>query len=109
MAEMTTRKILTVNQVFEILVKWVEYRDWKQALQEVLPKRKLRIKGSKTPAEVERTANSGVASETAIANSASEAPGDEDNTAAVTNQMPSSGISTTLYSVVQHDSTGIVR
>jgi tRNA (guanine9-N1)-methyltransferase len=43
-AEMTTRKILTVNQVFEILVKWVNCRDWKQALEEVLPKRKFKNK-----------------------------------------------------------------
>lgn len=37
---MKTRKVLTVNQTFEILVKWVETRDWEQALYSVMPKRK---------------------------------------------------------------------
>ncbi|KAL8283704.1 hypothetical protein RQP46_005499 [Phenoliferia psychrophenolica] len=40
--EMTTRKILTVNQVFEIMLQWVEKRDWKEALQTVMPTRKYR-------------------------------------------------------------------
>ena len=43
-----TRKVLTVNQVFEILVKWVETRDWEEALYSVIPKRKFQPgKGSK--------------------------------------------------------------
>ena len=37
---MTSRKVLTVNQVFEILVQWVEKRDWSDALYAVMPKRK---------------------------------------------------------------------
>ncbi|KAF7970256.1 hypothetical protein HWV62_24514 [Athelia sp. TMB] len=37
---LTTRKILTVNQAFEVLVKWAETRDWEQALYAVIPKRK---------------------------------------------------------------------
>ena len=40
MAEMTSRKVLTVNQVFEILINWVETRDWEKALYSVMPKRK---------------------------------------------------------------------
>lgn len=32
--------MLTVNQVFEILVKWVETKDWEQSLYSVVPKRK---------------------------------------------------------------------
>lgn len=29
-----------MNQVFEILVKWVETRNWEEALYSVIPKRK---------------------------------------------------------------------
>ena len=32
--------MLTVNQVFEILIKWVETKDWEQSLYSVIPKRK---------------------------------------------------------------------
>ena len=37
---LTTRKVLTVNQVFEILVHWTENRDWEKALYSVIPQRK---------------------------------------------------------------------
>ncbi|KAI8992120.1 guanine-N1-methyltransferase [Mycotypha africana] len=40
--QMSTRKVLTVNQVFEIMVKWVEHRDWEKAFLEVIPGRKLK-------------------------------------------------------------------
>ncbi len=42
---MRTRKVLTVNQTFEILLKWVETRDWEQALNSVMPKRKFNTEG----------------------------------------------------------------
>ncbi|TNY23768.1 guanine-1-methyltransferase-domain-containing protein [Rhodotorula diobovata] len=47
--EMQTRKVLTVNQVFEILVGWVEEggRDdtWREALRRVMPERKFNAEG----------------------------------------------------------------
>jgi tRNA (guanine9-N1)-methyltransferase len=36
-----------VNQVFEILVRWVETRDWEEALYSVIPKRKFVADGNK--------------------------------------------------------------
>lgn len=42
LAELSTRKVLTVNQVVEILLHWNRSRDWKEALYSVMPKRKLK-------------------------------------------------------------------
>ncbi|KAI9486100.1 MAG: guanine-1-methyltransferase-domain-containing protein [Benjaminiella poitrasii] len=39
---MASRKVLTVNQVMEIMVKWLDCRDWEQAFKEVIPERKLK-------------------------------------------------------------------
>lgn len=44
LSELKTRKVLTVNQTFEILLKWVETRDWEQALYSVIPPRKFHEK-----------------------------------------------------------------
>jgi tRNA (guanine9-N1)-methyltransferase len=40
LASLPTRKVLTVNQIFEIMVKWVETRSWEEALHAVVPERK---------------------------------------------------------------------
>lgn len=37
--------MLTVNQVFEILIKWVETKDWERSLYSVIPKRKFQQEG----------------------------------------------------------------
>ncbi len=34
-------QILTVNQVFDILLQWIATRDWEGALRAVMPKRKM--------------------------------------------------------------------
>ncbi|KAJ2962272.1 hypothetical protein NQZ79_g2442 [Umbelopsis isabellina] len=38
--QMASRKVLTVNHVYEIMLKWLEYRDWRKAFLEVIPQRK---------------------------------------------------------------------
>ncbi|KAG0175615.1 tRNA (guanine(9)-N(1))-methyltransferase [Apophysomyces sp. BC1034] len=40
--QMASRKVLTVNQVFEIMLKWLECRDWKKAFMDIIPQRKLK-------------------------------------------------------------------
>ncbi|GAA5801241.1 hypothetical protein HPULCUR_006686 [Helicostylum pulchrum] len=40
--QMATRKVLTVNQVCEIMLKWLEVKDWEKAFMDVIPGRKLK-------------------------------------------------------------------
>ncbi|XP_042388472.1 tRNA (guanine(9)-N1)-methyltransferase-like isoform X1 [Zingiber officinale] len=39
--KMSSSQVLTVNQVFEILLKFMETRDWKEAFFQVIPQRKM--------------------------------------------------------------------
>jgi len=53
---MSTRKVLTVNQVFEIMVKWLEEGDWETAILTVMPQRKLKEVKQKLTAGQEESA-----------------------------------------------------
>ena len=46
------RKVLTVNQVFEIVGQQLQHHDWKQTLSTVLPQRKQQKKEEKEPVHV---------------------------------------------------------
>jgi len=39
--QMASRHVLTVNQVFEIMLEWLKVQDWEKAFMHVIPKRKL--------------------------------------------------------------------
>jgi tRNA (guanine9-N1)-methyltransferase len=39
--QLASRRILTVNQVVEIMLKYVEHQDWKKAFLECIPPRKM--------------------------------------------------------------------
>ncbi|KZO98181.1 hypothetical protein CALVIDRAFT_597162 [Calocera viscosa TUFC12733] len=40
LSELPTRKVLTVNQVFDIMLTWLETGDWREAFWKKIPKRK---------------------------------------------------------------------
>ncbi|KAJ1896122.1 tRNA (guanine(9)-N(1))-methyltransferase [Coemansia sp. IMI 209127] len=48
---MSTRKIMTVNQIFEMLVRFLELRDWERAFLETIPQRKFKDADKPSPLE----------------------------------------------------------
>lgn len=53
LSELPTRKVLTVNQVFDIMLSWLEKRDWREAFWKQIPKRKFQGKGRADDVEEE--------------------------------------------------------
>jgi hypothetical protein len=47
--ELKSRRVLTVNHVFEILVEFVQHKVWRLALQQVIPSRKIASCGCSPP------------------------------------------------------------
>ncbi|KAF8214073.1 guanine-1-methyltransferase-domain-containing protein [Mycena galopus ATCC 62051] len=58
LSELRTRKVLTVNQAFEILVHWVDSRDWESAFHAVIPKRKFEESSKSKEKEKEQSTDS---------------------------------------------------
>lgn len=64
--DMASRKVLTTNHVHEIMIRWLECRDWGEAFMKVIPKRK----GGKLKGEEEEVnAEEDVAKELEVENS----------------------------------------
>ncbi|KAJ7591474.1 guanine-1-methyltransferase-domain-containing protein [Mycena floridula] len=54
LASLPTRKVLTINQVVEIMLCWVQTRDWEDAFKSIIPKRKFLVGGMKVGEEEEK-------------------------------------------------------
>lgn len=81
--EMKTRKVLTVNQVVEILVKWVDLgqrpgpEGWTEALRTVMPTRKFDAEGKKKRREAKRSGGGGPGGDEAGAEDEEDDDGEE--------------------------------
>ena len=49
---MPSRRVLTVNQVIEIAVQWIDHKDWEKAFYAVIPQRKF---AKDKPTDVSKT------------------------------------------------------
>lgn len=99
LAEMSTRKVLTVNQVsmaaniqlagssliwslgskvFDIMLKYNEHQDWRKAFETVIPPRKLRADAKEIASRGHKRAWEEAASSTASSPAVLPAAGDDD-------------------------------
>jgi len=71
--KMSSRHVLTVNQVLEIMLRWLDFRDWQKAFMEIIPKRKLPQLQKQEGNEEEDSEND----ETIVSNLADDATGNQ--------------------------------
>jgi hypothetical protein len=67
---MSSRHVLTVNQVLEIMLRWLDVQDWENAFMEIIPKRKL----PKLQYQERKTDQEGDASTPSVINEPAENP-----------------------------------
>jgi len=104
LAEMTSRKILTVNHVYDILLRWAESKDWAAAISTVMPQRKLQEGGKKQKKKARKAENKASNGELVIEDSGSEDGEEEEQDQAASMQpLPSESQETTAPSTSKLD------